>query len=246
MAMKRRWVLALITANLLALAALVFVYPQYMIAPGPLAPAHAKLTEDCFACHVPLRGAVAEKCISCHAVATIGLKTTKGAAVVRKPSQAAFHQALSTQDCMACHSDHASPTLTDRSRVAFSHSLLNSPTKENCAGCHARPKDDLHRNFGAGCANCHGQERWKPSTFDHAKSFALEGGHNAPCATCHLNNDFSKYTCYGCHEHQPDRIRSKHVKEGIQNFENCASCHRSAHGEGRERGREGKKREGKD
>ncbi len=249
--MKRRWVLALIAANLLVLAALVVAYPQFMLAPGLLAPGHAKLATDCFACHVPLHGAAAEKCISCHAVATIGVKTTTGAAVVGKPSQAPFHQALTTQNCMACHSDHAGPSLTHRSGVTFSHSLLNNATKDNCVGCHAAPRDAMHLNFGSACAQCHVQDRWKPATFDHSKSFALDGDHNALCATCHVNNDFSKYTCYGCHEHQPDRIRSKHLKEGIQNFDNCVSCHRSAHGErgehgGREGRREGKKRENRD
>lgn len=243
--MKRRWVLGLIAVNLLVLAALVVAYPHFMIAPGLLASGHAKLTSDCFACHVPLQGASPEKCISCHAVATIGVKTTTGAAVVQKPFQVPFHQALITQNCMACHSDHASPSLTRRSNVTFSHSLLNSATKDNCVSCHAPPKNEMHRSFGTACGQCHVQDRWKPAIFDHTKWFALDGDHNAPCATCHLNNDVRKYTCYGCHEHQPDRIRSKHLKEGIRNFENCASCHRSARGEHgeREKERDGKKRE---
>ena len=56
------------------------------------------------------------------------------------------------------------------------------------------------------------------------------------------------YTCYGCHEHTEANIRAKHVHEGIANFTNCVSCHRSAHGESREGGegeRKGK-RERKD
>lgn len=242
--MSRRWALGLITAALLVLAGLVVAYPQVMVAPGPLSTGHAKLTGDCFACHVPLQGAAAEKCIACHPVATIGLTTTTGAAVQRKPAQAPFHQALTTPDCMACHSDHAGPRLTHRSKITFSHALLKGGDKNNCAGCHAAPINQAHRGFGADCARCHVQDHWKPATFDHAKFFLLDGDHNAPCATCHLNDDLSKVTCYGCHEHRPDRIRAKHVKEGITNFENCASCHRSAHGEpGRgERGSEEKKR----
>jgi hypothetical protein len=233
MAMKRRGALLLIAAALLVLAGFVIAYPQVMIAPGPLALGHAKLSGDCFACHVPLRGASAEKCISCHAVAAIGITTTTGAAVHHKATQAPFHQALTTRDCMACHSDHASPSLTHRSNVTFSHALLKGGTKDNCVGCHAAPSTQAHRGFGVDCAHCHVQDHWKPATFDHGRFFVLDSDHNAPCATCHLNDDFSKYTCYGCHEHQPDRIRSKHLKEGIAKFENCASCHRSAHGERR-------------
>lgn len=241
--MSRRWALGLISAALLVLAGFVVAYPQIMIAPGALSPGHAKLTGDCFACHVPLQSAAAEKCVSCHAVAAIGLTTTTGAAVQRKPAQAPFHQALTTGDCMACHSDHAGPSLTHRTNVTFSHALLKSGVTANCAGCHTAPSTPAHRSFGADCAHCHVQDHWKPATFDHAKFFLLDGDHNAPCATCHLNNDLSKVTCYGCHEHQPDRIRAKHVKEGINNFENCASCHRSAHGE---RSQGEKKREHKD
>ena len=46
--------------------------------------------------------------------------------------------------------------------------------------------------------------------------------------TCHVRNDYSAYTCYGCHEHTPANIRREHVDEGIRQFDNCVECHRSA------------------
>ena len=46
--------------------------------------------------------------------------------------------------------------------------------------------------------------------------------------TCHTGNDYSRYTCYGCHEHTPAKIRAEHQEEGISNFTNCVECHRSA------------------
>jgi hypothetical protein len=70
----------------------------------------------------------------------------------------------------------------------------------------------------------------------------LEGPHATPCATCHINHDTSRFTCFGCHEHQPDAIRAKHVREDIPNFENCAQCHRSTRGEHGER-RSGERRD---
>jgi hypothetical protein len=73
--------------------------------------------------------------------------------------------------------------------------------------------------------------RWKPATLDHDKLFVLDADHNAPCATCHTGGDYSRYTCYGCHAHRPDPVRARHLEEGIQNFENCVRCHRSARGE---------------
>ena len=75
----------MIAANLVVLVALAFVYPHLMVSPGRSSPAHAELTTDCFACHAPLRGAAAERCIACHAVADIGLRTTKGVAAGRRP-----------------------------------------------------------------------------------------------------------------------------------------------------------------
>jgi len=47
------------------------------------------------------------------------------------------------------------------------------------------------------------------------------------------------YTCYGCHEHTPAKIRAEHEEEGIRDFSDCVQCHRSAQEEPRERGREG-------
>ena len=38
----------LIAANLVALVALAFIYPEPMVSPGPLVPAHAGLSEELF------------------------------------------------------------------------------------------------------------------------------------------------------------------------------------------------------
>lgn len=48
------------------------------------------------------------------------------------------------------------------------------------------------------------------------------------CVTCHVGNDYNRYTCYGCHEHTPENIKREHVEEGIRNFDHCVACHRSA------------------
>ncbi|OQW81291.1 MAG: class III cytochrome C family protein [Proteobacteria bacterium ST_bin15] len=238
--MKRRWVLLLIAVNLIGLTALVFLYPHFMVAPGPLIPEHASLVTDCFACHAPLRGAVAERCITCHKVADIGLRTTAGAAVIRATPITPFHQGLTPQNCMACHTDHTTPALTSRTRPAFSHALLNPAIRDNCTSCHTAPKTAVHSAATAQCTQCHSQNAWKPATFDHARFFVLDKDHNATCTTCHTTSDRKQYTCYGCHEHTEANIRSKHIREGISNFTNCVSCHRSAHGESRK----GSEREG--
>ena len=234
--MKRRWVLALITANLVGLGALILLWPNFMISPGPLAGAHAELGADCFACHVPFRGAAAQQCVSCHAVATIGLLTTKGVKLTSSVSKVAFHQQLKTQDCLSCHTGHEGSALALGHRHSFSHALLLPAAGAKCEACHTQPDTAVHRGMSGNCGLCHSQDGWKPAHFDHTRIFLLEGPHATPCVTCHINNDTSRYTCYGCHEHQPDAIRAKHVREGIPNFDNCVQCHRSTRGEHDERG----------
>jgi hypothetical protein len=54
------------------------------------------------------------------------------------------------------------------------------------------------------------------------------------CVTCHVGNDYSRYTCYGCHEHTVQNILREHRDEGIRDLDNCVRCHRSADGEGGE------------
>jgi hypothetical protein len=289
--MKTPWLKLLMAANLVVLVALVFVYPQLMISPGALVKGHAELATDCFACHASWRGAASDLCLSCHALPDIGVRTTKGQALPQRSLKTAFHQDLVAQDCMACHSDHQGPKLTQRSRKPFSHTMLRTSVQDRCASCHARPADSLHRDLQGGCGECHtsdrwkpatfrhtmlskavlencqachrapadnlhrqapgacgqchGQQAWKPATFDHAKLFVLDRDHNAACVTCHAGNDYQRYTCYGCHEHTPDRIRSKHQEEGIANFENCVECHRSASGEAEGKGRKDGGRSGR-
>ena len=80
LAMKRPWIMLLVAANLAVIMALAFIYPHLMVSPGPLVPAHAQLATDCFACHTPLRGASADRCVTCHAVADIGVRSTTGVA----------------------------------------------------------------------------------------------------------------------------------------------------------------------
>jgi hypothetical protein len=281
--MKSPWLWIVIIANLAVLLALGFVYPHLMVSPGPLEPEHSALAMDCFACHAPLRGASAERCMACHALPDIGLRTTKGLPLRAVPLaggtrlKMSFHQELTEQNCIACHTDHAGPKLTSHSAKRFSHALLRVQTRGSCEACHAPPSNDMHAKLSTGCAQCHKTGGWKPATFDHAalpaselsrcdschksptdtlhrqiegncgqchtpkawkpasfshnKFFVLDGDHNTSCVTCHTTRDFSKYTCYGCHEHTPANISRKHSREGIQNFENCVRCHRSAHGE---------------
>ena len=215
-----------IAVNLIVITVLVFIYPQLMIAPGKLIASHKQLETDCFACHAPLSGVASERCVTCHKTADIGRLLTTGQAIAKPRTSTPFHQELNSQDCVACHSDHAGVTRLMQ-QGHFNHALLQKATSEQCQNCHKPPVDSLHQQISGQCSQCHTQEKWRSTTFDHTKYFSLEGDHNTRCVTCHVRNDYSRYTCYGCHEHSPASIRRKHVEEGIRNFDNCVQCHRS-------------------
>ena len=238
-----RIVKIVLAVNLLALTVLVFVYPHLTVSPGKLIPGHRQLDTDCFACHAAFTGASSELCIACHKPADIGRLTTKGLPVTKTLTSTPFHQRLQADNCVACHSDHAG-VKRYRTEGRFDHALLRKETRDLCHDCHKSPADALHREITGNCGQCHRQDKWVPATFDHNKYFVLDRDHTTRCVTCHVRNDYSRYTCYGCHEHTQENIRREHIKEGIRDYDNCVECHRSADEHDiRGRGGEGGKRQ---
>ncbi len=225
--MNSKTLTLIVAINLVALLLLALFVPHLMIAPGKPIDAHVGLTTDCFACHTPFIGSTADKCIECHKVDDIGLKTTKGLPIAKEDKNVAFHQKLLEADCVACHSDHKG-VKAFRPISQFSHKLLIPELEKQCDSCHQNPKDTLHQKIKGNCQQCHTQDGWLPATFDHVKYFRFDRDHDTDCATCHVNNDYTAYTCYGCHEHSRSKIREEHVEEGIYDYESCTECHRSA------------------
>ncbi|MBF0471814.1 MAG: class III cytochrome C family protein [Gammaproteobacteria bacterium] len=226
MAMKKSPLFVIVALNLIGLMLLVFFQPHLMISPGQPMAAHAALTTDCFACHTPFLGSAPEKCIACHRVEKIGIETTDGGPIAKEQKSVAFHQELTEQDCLACHSEHKG-VQAFRPIGRFSHALLQPASREQCASCHTKPMDNLHRKIGDNCTQCHTQEAWQPATFDHDRHFRFDRHHPAECDSCHIDSDYSRYTCYGCHEHSRAKVREEHWEEGIRDYENCTECHRS-------------------
>lgn len=216
----------ILAANLIALAILAFVFPHLMVGPGKLIPGHGQLETDCFACHTTFSGATTERCTICHKPEDIGKLTTLGQAIQKPLTSTPFHQKLLKQDCLACHSDHAG-VKRYHTDGRFNHLLLQADARQECQSCHKSPSDSLHRQITGNCSQCHSQQKWVPASFDHNKYFELDRHHNEQCVTCHVRNDYSTYTCYGCHEHSPDKIRREHIEEGIRDFRNCVECHKS-------------------
>jgi hypothetical protein len=118
------------------------------------------------------------------------------------------------QGCEACHGTRSWIDVTgfDHSKTKFAlagahrivvcgechkalpgtHEIQFKGTPKNCEACH---KDPHASQFAAKdgvtkCADCHVDQRWAPSTFDHDKrtQFALTGGHaNVTCEKCHTS-----------------------------------------------------------
>jgi len=182
---------------------------------------HQNLIEqDCMACHSDHQGPkltkrsrkpfshmllklpAKDQCSSCHA-----------------SPRDSVHRDLKVE-CSQCHGDKA------WTPAHFEHSLLAPAALDRCDSCHSAPRDRLHRQVQGSCKTCHKTEAWKPATFDHDKYFVLDRDHRADCETCHKGNDYSRYTCYGCHEHSEAKVRQEHLEEGISDFRDCVSCHR--------------------
>ncbi len=113
---------------------------------------------------------------------------------------------------ISCHTCH---TKTGKSKT-------NKKTPRTCFNCHRL--DDIHTgNNGKKCQDCHSENSWLESSFDHNKKteFPLKGSHKkASCQACHQTNTKNKKpdkVCYSCHEHQ-DAHKQQQGKQ-------CDTCH---------------------
>lgn len=213
---------------------------------------HAALADRCTACHAPplSRRRMDARCLGCHTDIQADLRDTS-----------ALHGRLSRTSCKACHTEHrgrnANLTLT-----TIDHDLLRFPLRgahatAECVACHGTAKrladfkkapttcvgchraDDEHRGrFGEDCSACHSVDGWSGATIQHDAfpiSHGRRRGGNTDCATCHQNREnYQQYTCYGCHEHTPERVRAEHEHEGVATrLDDCVRCHArgAKHGE---------------
>lgn len=245
-----RFVKTIMWANLAVIAVLAFVYPHLTISPGQLIPDHRELEQDCFACHTPILGARSGKCIECHTVKDIGIRTTKGKPIINPASKSPvpFHQKLVEQECIVCHSDHTG-VMPFRKHQTFSHDLLEPETRDLCVSCHKKPADKLHEKASDTCTTCHAKDKWKPATFKHELLAKTEleqcfNCHKKPvdklhekaskkCGLCHITDKWEPATfkhellppndlaqCFECHKKPADKIHDKAS-------EKCGQCHKT-------------------
>jgi hypothetical protein len=181
----------------------------------------------------------AVKCASCHTGALYGHKT--GTACVDCHLKDDTHKASLGTKCGECHTERGwkEPLGFDHAKSRFP--LLGKHQQTTCKACHAdaqyrqtpstciacHRKDDRHQgSLGENCADCHGEQSWKPppGRFDHSRTrFPLKHAHAAPtvrCSDCHESQRSFRgtpMTCVACHQ-RDDR------HEGTLG-ERCDSCH---------------------
>ncbi len=227
--MNKRLVHIVVAANLLACLWLVLRYPQLMISPGEVLDAHHSLEQDCFACHSPFTGSNENQCIDCHAIDQVGLTTTAGIAIEREADAVAFHQQLTSKNCMGCHKEHHG--LFEIQMVPeFSHQLLALPVRQNCNGCHQVPDKKYHHRTEDNCSLCHNSKHWEPAHFDHTR---LEQEPTRTCESCHQSPDDKRHQHYGDHCqdcHSADAWKPATFDHGQleqQADKTCDSCHQA-------------------
>ena len=162
--------------------------------------------------HLLLDEVIINDCVRCHS----------------QPTDTLHRQVSST--CQNCHDFKAWKPL-----ASFDHTYLLPDRQNKCASCHTAPDDEYHQQIQDNCDKCHNTTKWVPSTFAHNDFFILDSDHNAKCNVCHKSNNYSEYTCYGCHEHTASGMIAEHSEEGITNITDCVSCHKSADEDGAER-----------
>jgi hypothetical protein len=157
-----------------------------------------------------------------------------------------YHKGQLGASCDKCHN-----TETPFKQTVFNHEKTKFPLKGahikvECAKCHKKNENenkwtglrfsmcsDCHKNphlppFKQKCSDCHNENTWKTSAFNHDQTrFQLRGKHTAlTCSKCHpageKNRKLAFANCTDCHKKDPHKgqfnkdCKSCHVVEGFE------------------------------
>lgn len=116
---------------------------------------------------------------------------------------------LGVHDHIACNDCHRSGNLKDK-------------IPKECVGCH-QGQDAHAGRLGKDCGDCHGNEKWQPSSFDHTHDtqWPLVGKHQkVACHACHTASRATQKLpgdCFGCH--RPQDVHAGRLGK------RCDDCH---------------------
>lgn len=182
------------------------------VKPGDLSQSHAFLSNECVACHTPVKGVEPSLCISCHANNTALLQ--------RQPT--AFH--ANVQACSGCHVEHQGtlrmPSTMDHSRLA----QLGQEQLKAVGSGGAPPGETQAPTPGASAAGM-SPPGARAMLADHSRLKADES--MLDCASCHTSKDRHQgllgTDCVQCHATTQWTI-AKFVHPSASSTE-CAQCH---------------------
>jgi hypothetical protein len=161
--------------------------------------------KECVSCHEPddvHHGDRGTKCAECHI--TKNWKTSK----FDHKKETGF-ALLGVHERIACNDCHRTGNFKDK-------------LPKECNGCH-QAQDSHAGRLGRECDRCHGNEKWKPATFEHARDtkWPLTGRHEkVACHTCHTANVATQKLpteCIGCH--RPNDVHAGKLGK------DCEQCH---------------------
>jgi hypothetical protein len=163
----------------------IIIFPYSTINPGVVIEDHSMIKNDCLSCHSLGEGAQTEKCIECHQLSEIRLKSVNGEMLNFINSKSnLLHNSIIKIQCFDCHTEHNGLS-RENATLNFRHQVLTTELQKECTKCHSpqKPENEIHILLKAECSNCHNKSGWKPSHFKHD----ILGERKNDCRDCHEN-----------------------------------------------------------
>ncbi|MBK8702296.1 MAG: hypothetical protein IPN33_00895 [Saprospiraceae bacterium] len=208
--------------------------------------------------HFPLTGAhTSVNCLQCHASGYAGTPTDCASCHTDQYNQTdnPSHTALGlSTDCAVCHTtapgwmpatfanhndyyalNGAHAMIANECATCHNGDYNNTPN--TCAGCHTDDYNNTNNpnhvalNFSTDCTDCHGENTWVPSTFDHdSQHFPIYSGEHEgewdQCTDCHTNtSNYAEFTCITCHSNPDTDEEHDGVGGYSYNSPACLACH---------------------